>query len=221
MSESNQCFLISASPSRETPVKLSRESCKLSDLQHNHQFPQLWMTDSSQCVGTRTCYPSHGRERDETDLNFAAHTVPILSEEIFNSMVQESPFHEEDSKMGQKAHQKSLDKIVFREEWSPSCILSILESITLSWVLSHSFSIIHFFNEISFFCVPFYNHTKNYNVTSSFVVQNEEGNKGNGFSQWGLDVSQKLKIKDSHTICFYSNELEMHSFYKRTFFVVV
>lgn len=98
-------------------------------------------------------------ERDKTDLHFAAHTMSILSEEIFNSMVHDSPFHEENSKMGQKAQQKSLGKIAFREDWSPSFFLSILESITLSWVLSHSFSIVHFFNEISFFCVPFYNHT--------------------------------------------------------------
>lgn len=63
---------------------------------------------------------------------------------------------------------------------------------------------------------------QNYNVTCNFVAQNEEENKRNGFSQWGLgDVSQKLKIKNSHTICFYSSELEMHSFFKRTFFVVV
>lgn len=47
-------------------------------------------------------------EKDETDLHFASRTMLILSEEISNSMVQEAPFHEEDSKVGQKAHQKSL-----------------------------------------------------------------------------------------------------------------
>lgn len=57
-----------------------------------------------------------------------------------------------------------------------------------------------------------------YNVTSDFAVQNEGGSKQNSFSQWGLvDAFQELKIKNSHTIHFYSSELERYSFYKRTF----
>lgn len=160
-------------------------------------------------------------ERDESDIHFAAHTMPIFSEGISNSMVQEPPFHEKDIRVDQKDLQKSFGKTAFREDWSPFFFLSLLESITLSWVLSHSFSIFHFFNEISFFWFHFIIKHLNYNVISNFIVQDEEGNKRNVFSQWGLvDAYQQLNIKNSHVTCFYSSEFEMHLFYERTFLLL-
>lgn len=89
-------------------------------------------------------------------------TFPLVHIQFQLSLIpwtRGTPFHEEDSKAGQRANQKSLGKTEFRENWSRSFFLSILESITLSQVLSHSFSIFHFFNEIFSFWVPFCNRT--------------------------------------------------------------
>ena len=90
--------------------------------------------------GHKLLQSSHRRE-----MKLTFTLLPIQCQfslkEYLTPWSRRSPFHEEDSKAGQKAHQKSFGKIAFREDWSPSFFLSLMESITLSWVLSHSFYI--------------------------------------------------------------------------------
>lgn len=137
-------------------------------------------------------------ERNETNLPIEAHTIPIISEGISDSKVQGAPFYKEDSKLGQRAHQKSLGKTEFRKVGPvPSSSASWRMSLCLEFYHIASLYFISLMRSLPF-GFHFVIKQLNYNVTSDFAVQNEGGSKQNSFSQWGLvDASQQLKIKNS------------------------
>lgn len=144
--------------------------------------------------------------------------VPIQFQLSLIPWTRGTPFHEEDSKVGQRANQKSLGKTEFRESGPiPSSSVSWRVSLCLRFYHIASLYFISLMRSFPF-GFHFVIEQLNYNVTSNFAVQSEGGKKQNGFSQW--DASQQLKFKNSHTFAFRVVNLRCTSFTKGLFFVL-